>query len=93
MIEAADNVDLAQQIGTIALADGRNLAIFDVKVTDAVQIARNRKGLRDIAAKYIDQNIIHGALVFFHSPTQTDYRLTFIARYSAFDLDTLELVQ
>ncbi|RCR68449.1 Eco57I restriction-modification methylase domain-containing protein [Larkinella punicea] len=93
LIEAADNVQLAQQIGSVSLSDGRNLAIMDVVVTDAVQIARNRKGLRDIAAKYIDQNIIHGALVFFHSPTQVDYRLTFIARYSAFDLDTLELVQ
>ena len=93
LVEAADSVQLAQQIGTVALSDGRNLAIIDVAVTDAVQIARNRKGLRDVAAKYIDQNIIHGALVFFHSPTQTDYRLTFIARYSAFDLDSLELVR
>lgn len=91
LTQDTDNIHLAQQIGTIALADGRNLGVFDVAVTEAVQIARNRKGLRDIAAKYIDQNIIHGALVFFHSPSQTDYRLTFIARYSAFNLDTLEL--
>lgn len=93
LIEAADNVRLAQQIGSVALADGRNLAIMDVAVTNAVQIARNRKGLRDVAAKYIDQSVIHGAFVFFHSPTQTDYRLTFIARYSAFNLDTLELIK
>ncbi|ADB39420.1 Eco57I restriction-modification methylase domain-containing protein [Spirosoma linguale] len=93
LIEAADNIRLAQQIGTVSLSDGRNLAIIDVAVTDAVQIARNRKGLRDMAAKYIDQNIVHGALVFFHSPTQADYRLTFIARYATFDLDALDLVK
>jgi len=69
LVETTDTVRLAQQIGAVALSDGRNLAIMDVAVTDAIQIARNRKGLRDVAAKYIDQNIIHGALVFFHSPT------------------------
>lgn len=94
LIEDTDTVRLAQQIGSVLLSDGRNLGIFDVDVTDAVNIARNRKGLRDIAAGYIDQNIIHGALVFFHNANRPDdYRLTFIARYSAFDLDTLDLVK
>ncbi|MCY7356264.1 MAG: hypothetical protein LH609_02115, partial [Rudanella sp.] len=93
LIEDTDTVTRGQQIGSATLADGRNLALIDVAVTDAVNIARNRKGLRDLAAKYIDQNILHGALVFFYSPTQPDYRLTFIARYSAFNLDTLELVR
>ena len=93
LVENTHDVRVAQQTGLVTLSDGRNLAIMDVAVTDAVQITRNRKGLRDVAAKYIDQNIIHGALVFFHSPTQPDYRLTFIARYSAFDLDSLELVR
>ena len=93
LIEGTDTVRLAQQVGSVALSDGRNLAIMDVDVTDAVQIARNRKGLRDVAAKYIDQNIIHGTLVFFHSPNQADYRLTFIARYAVFDLDSLDQVK
>ncbi|WP_375446589.1 hypothetical protein, partial [uncultured Fibrella sp.] len=93
LIADTKDVRSAQQIGAVSLADGRNLAIFDVAVTGSVQIARNRKGLRDIAANYIDQSIIHGAFVFFHDSGQTDYRLTFVARYSAFDLDTLELVK
>ncbi|TAE25416.1 MAG: hypothetical protein EAZ91_19100 [Cytophagales bacterium] len=91
LAQDADTINLAQQIGSVKLADGRSLGLFDVSVTEAVQIARNRKGLRDLAAKYIDQNIIHGALVFVHGPNQIDYRLTFIARYSAFNLETLEL--
>ncbi len=94
LIEDTDTVRLGQHTGSVTLSDGRNLGIFDVDVTDAVNIARNRKGLRDIAAGYIDQNIIHGALVFFHNANRPDdYRLTFIARYSAFDLDTLDLVK
>ncbi len=78
LVEDTKNVRLAQHIGSVALSDGRNLGIFDVAVTDAVQIARNRKGLRNVAADYIDQNIIHGAFVFFHNPNQIDYRLTFM---------------
>ncbi|CAN5493357.1 hypothetical protein BH09BAC4_BH09BAC4_08650 [soil metagenome] len=91
LIEATENVRLAQQIGSVALSDGRNLAIMDVAVTDTVHIARNRKGLRKVAADYIDQNIIHGALVFYHGAKQADYRLSLIAKYAEFDLETGDL--
>lgn len=67
-------------VGNIRLDDGRSLAIFRFEVTDNVQISRNRKSLRDIAAKYVDQGLIHGALVFYYSQNQDDYRLTFIAK-------------
>lgn len=92
LAEDIKNIKLAQHTGSVTLADGRNLGIFDVAVTDNIQIARNRKTLRDFAADYIDQNIIHGALVFFHNKSK-DYRLTFIARYSAFNLETLDLIR
>lgn len=48
-------------------------------------IERNRKGLRDIAAKTIDQSIIHGALAFYYSKNVPDYRLTFIAKQTSFN--------
>ena len=73
------------QIGTIRLNDGRSLAIFKFEVADNINISRNRKGLRDIAAKYVDQSLIHGALVFFYSEEQIDYRLTFIAKQTSFN--------
>ena len=91
LIEATENVHIAQQIGLVTLSDGRNLAIMDVAVTNKVQIARNRKGLRKVAADYIDQNIIHGALVFYHGDRQADYRLSLIAKYAEFDLETGDL--
>lgn len=72
-------------VGNIRLDDGRSLAIFRFEVADNVQISRNRKSLRDIAAKYVDQGLIHGALVFYYSQNQGDYRLTFIAKQSYFN--------
>lgn len=72
-------------VGNIRLNDGRSLAIFKFEVADSVQIARNRRGLRDIAAKYVDLSLIHGALVFYYSLNQEDYRLTYIAKQTSFD--------
>lgn len=79
-------------VGNIRLDDGRSLAIFRFEVTDNVQISRNRKSLRDIAAKYVDQGLIHGALVFYYSQNQDDYRLTFIAKQTYFN-ESGELVK
>ena len=72
-------------VGNIRLDDGRSMAIFRFEVADNVQISRNRKSLRDIAAKYVDQGLIHGALVFYYSQDQDDYRLTFIAKQTYFN--------
>lgn len=72
-------------VGNIRLDDGRSLAIFRFEVADNVQISRNRKSLRDIAAKYVDQGLIHGALVFYYSSNQEDYRLTFVAKQTYFN--------
>ena len=79
-------------VGNIRLDDGRSLAIFRFEVADNVQISRNRKSLRDIAAKYVDQSLIHGALVFYYSQNQDDYRLTFIAKQTYFN-ESGELVK
>lgn len=73
------------QAGTIRLDDGRSLAIYVFEVNDNVLIDRNRKGLREITAKVIDQSIIHGVLAFYYSKNVPDYRLTFIAKQSSFN--------
>ncbi len=75
------------QVGTIRLDDGRSLGLFKFEVADNIQIARNRKGLRDIAIKYVDQDIIHGALVFYYSENQADYRLTFVSKQTLLNED------
>ena len=79
-------------VGNIRLDDGHSMAIFRFEVVDNVQISRNRKSLRDIAAKYVDQGLINGALVFYYSQNQDDYRLTFIAKQTYFN-ESGELVK
>jgi len=88
-----DRVKAGKQLGAIKLDDNKSLAIFEVEVDDSIRIDQNRKGLRDIAAKHIDQNITHGALVFFYSKNQKDYRFTFIAKWSDIDLETGEFMK
>ncbi len=88
-----DRVKSGKQIGAIKLNDNKSLAIFEVEVDDSIRIDQNRKGLRDIAAKHIDQNITHSALVFFYSKNQTDYRFSFIAKWSEIDLETGEFIK
>ena len=85
-IEAA-LVKSGGQVGMIRLDDGRSLGLFKFEVADNIKIARNRKGLRDIAIKYVDQDITHGALVFYYSEDQADYRLTFVSKQTSLNED------
>lgn len=85
-IEAA-LVKSGGQVGVIRLDDGRSLGLFKFEVADNIKIARNRKGLRDIAIKYVDQDITHGALVFYYSEDQADYRLTFVSKQTSLNED------
>ena len=75
------------QIGEIKLDDGHSLAVFDFEVADKIDISRNRKGLRDIAARYVDQERNHGAWVFYHSHSKSDYRLTYVSKQTYFSND------
>jgi hypothetical protein len=79
-----------KQTGVVKLDDGKQIAIFEVEVDDTIRIDKNRQGLREIAIKHIDQNITHGAFVFFYSKDQKDYRFSFIARWSELDQETGE---
>jgi hypothetical protein len=81
----SDLVKSGGQVGTIRLDDGRSLGLFKFEVADNTVIARNRRGLRDIAIRYVDQDIIHGAFVFYYSKNQADYRLTYIFKQTYFD--------
>src|ERR1035437_3387773 len=80
IFDEINKVKKGRQIGTVKLDEERNLAVFIVEVNDSVVIAKNRVQLRDIAAKYIDQHITHGALVIYFSKNQKDYRFSFIAK-------------
>ena len=83
----------AAQIAHIPLADGRNVAVLEVRVAGQVDLQRNRAGLRNIVARFIDNQRADAILAFFIGDTG-DYRFSFVARTSAFTADgQLELNQ
>jgi hypothetical protein len=72
------------QIARVRLGDRKQLAVLEIKVSDRIDLLRNRVGLRNLVARFIDQAEYHGVLAVFLSP-QKDYRFTFAAKIS--DLD------
>lgn len=80
LAEKTDTAKSVRQIGNLLIADG-NIGIFEVEVSSII-ISRSRVKLREITAKYIDQDRINGAFVYYYSPGQEDYRFTFIAKKS-----------
>jgi len=71
------------QLGRVRLSGGRQLAVLEVEVGERIDVVRNRVGLRNFVARFIDQERAHGVLAIFLSPEQ-DYRFTFAAKESAF---------
>ena len=76
----------AVQLARVRLGDRKQLAVLQVKVGDRIDLLRNRVGLRNLVARYIDQAEYHGVLAVFRSP-QNDFRFTFAARMAQFDDD------
>jgi hypothetical protein len=72
------------QLARVRLGDRKQLAVLEIKVGDRIDLIRNRVGLRNLVARFIDQAEYHGVLAVFLSP-QKDYRFTFAAKIS--DLD------
>lgn len=82
-----DLVESFKQVGTVRLNDGKNLAMFEVHVKPNVNIARNRVALRNLVAKYIDQERNHGVLAIYEKGIE-DYRFTFTAKETDYDETT-----
>ncbi|MGA7726264.1 MAG: DUF6577 family protein [Opitutaceae bacterium] len=83
----------AAQIAHIPLVDSRNVAVLEVRVTGQVDLQRNRAGLRNLVARFIDNQKADAVLAFFVGDTG-DYRFSFVARTSVFTADgQLELNQ
>src|ERR1051325_3270035 len=74
----------AVQLARVRLGDRKQLAVLEVKVSDRIDLLRNRVGLRNLVARFIDQAEYHGVLAVFLAP-QSDFRFTFAARMAEFD--------
>ncbi|HEY3369983.1 MAG TPA: TaqI-like C-terminal specificity domain-containing protein [Prolixibacteraceae bacterium] len=77
-------VESFRQVGSVQLNDGKNLALFEVHVKPHVNIVRKRVALRNLVAKYIDQDRNHGVLAIYEKGTD-DYRFTYTARETDYD--------
>lgn len=89
LFEGEEAVNQGCQIGYVDLPNNQTVAIFEIEVADRIIIERNRKGLRDIAEKFINGTFT-AALVFYYSKNQTEYRFSFIAKQSKIDEQTGE---
>lgn len=87
-----DKIKTFRQLGNVRLNDGKNLALFELLLSDSVNIQRNRVELNNEISKYIDQEQIHGVLSVFEQGTD-DYRFTFSARSTEFDEQESDFVQ
>jgi hypothetical protein len=83
----SDKVESFRQIGNVRLNGGKNLAMFEVKIAPNVNIPRNRVELRNLLAKFIDQEKNHGVLVIYEQGKE-DYRFTFTSKSSSVDEET-----
>jgi methylase of polypeptide subunit release factors len=79
-------VTSAVQIATIPLAADRTIAVLEVKVSGQVDLQRNRVGLRNLVARFIDQEKAHAVLAIFLGDAD-DYRFSFVARTSEIGAD------
>jgi adenine-specific DNA-methyltransferase len=87
-----DKIKTFRQLGNVRLNDGKNLALFELLLSDTVNIHRNRVELNNEISKYIDQEQIHGVLSVFEQGAD-DYRFTFSARSTEFDEQESDFVQ
>lgn len=72
------------QIGSVKLNDGKKLAVFELLLTENVNIQRNRVELNKEVSQHINQEDYHGVLSVFEQGTD-DYRFTFSAKNIEFD--------
>jgi hypothetical protein len=78
-------------LGFVRLQDGKNLAIFEIKVADRVSLSSNRVQLRELVSEHINQDSNHGVLAIYEQGKE-DYRFTFSAKSTAFDEEENDFV-
>lgn len=82
-----------RQVGTARLADSKGIGIFVTQAKPGIDLSRNRVGLRQLSARWINQVDIHAALTFSYQPSVGFYRLTYAARESVFTPELQLLVR
>ena len=81
-----DKITSFKNLGEIRLQDGKFLKLFEIHVAENVKIRYNKVELRNLVAKLIDQENMHGVLAIYEQGEE-DYRFTFTAKTTEFNME------
>lgn len=82
------NSRLAKQalnIGKISLSDGESIAVYEVELTDNVNIERNRRGIRDLLTIDWRNMGYAGALMFCYRKNESVLRFSYVSETWGFN--------
>ena len=85
--EISTNSDLSKQtfwLGTITLADGETIAVYEVELADNVDIERNRRGIRDMLLTEW-RNRDAGAFMFCYRKNESVLRFSYVSETWGFN--------
>ena len=77
----------ALNLGKISLSDGEALAIYEVELSDKVNIERNRAGIRDMLTKDWRDMGYAGAFLFCYRKNESVLRLSYVSETWGFNKD------
>jgi len=77
----------ALMLGTITLSDGQTISIYEVELTDSVDIERNRRGIRDMLLTQWRNNGNAGAFMFCYRKNESVLRFSYVSEAWTFAED------
>lgn len=75
----------ALNLGKISLADGEAIAIYEVELTERVDIERNRRGIRDMLTSDWRNMGYAGAFMFCYRKNESVLRFSYVSETWGFD--------
>ena len=66
-------------LGTITLSDEQTISIYEVELTDSVDIERNRRGIRDMLLTQWRNNGNAGAFMFCYRKNESVLRFSYVS--------------
>ncbi len=75
----------ALNLGKISLADGESIAVYEVELTDKVDIERNRRGIRDMLTSDWRNMGYAGAFIFCYRKNESILRFSYVSETWGFN--------